>query len=281
MANRKEDISAQTPIMIDPRILNNYYSQDNEISLVDLWLSLVKQKNVLFLTTFIFLVLAVLYILLVPETYTYKTDISVGTQAQAQAQAQDQDQDQLVQSPEAIVAILDNAIIPKILRQQHQQDPDNKLDVSASTPMNTDSVLLISKGTLEQKKAITELHQQLISILAEAHRNKVVHTINYLNDELISLQSMLTKLTEQAKSNASYNEKITLQIINLENNIRETKRSISEFTETKSVMGTIQSINPTNKSSKLILAVSIILGLFMGIFTALFANFLAKVKEKN
>lgn len=265
------------PIIIDPRMLNNYYDHDDEISLVDLWRSLVKQKSILFLTIFIVVALAVLFIFLTPETYTYKTDVSIGTQAQAQAQ--------LIQSPEAIVANFDNAIIPKILRQQHQQAPENKLEVSASIPKKTDSVLLSSKGTIEQKKAITELHQQLISILTEAHRNKVLHTVNYLNDELISSQSMLAKLSEQSKSNANNSEqltlKITMQIINLENNIRKTKRSIAGVTDTKSAMGTIQSIKPTNKSSKLILAVSIVLGLFMGIFVALFAGFIAKVKEEK
>lgn len=275
MPNQKEDTSTQTPIMIDPRMLTNYYSQGGEINLIDLWLSLVKRKKVLFLTIFIVVALAVLYISLAPEIYTYKTDISIGTQSPSQSQSQ------FIQSPESIVASLDNAIIPKILGQQHQQNPNNELDISASSSKDTDSVLLISKGTAEQKKVISELHQQLISILAKAHHNKVIHTLNYLNDELISLQSRLIVLTEQAKTNTNYNEQITLQIINLENSIRETKQSISQFTETKSSLGTVQSIRPTSKSHNLILVISLVLGLFMGIFAALFAGFLAKVKVQK
>lgn len=275
MTNKPNLSENPNQIIIDPRMLSSHYNSDDEISLVDLWLSLVKQKNILFLTTFIIVALTVLYIFLIPDTYTYKTDISIGTQGQGQGQGQ------LIQSPEAILANLDNAIIPKILRQQHQQSPENKLEVSASIPKKTDSVLLSSKGTNEQKKAITELHQQVISILAEAHRKKVLHTLSYLNDELISSQSMLAKLTEQSKSNPNTYEQITMQVINLENNIRMTKRNVALFTDTKSAMGTIQSIKPTNIDSKLILAASIVIGLFMGIFTALFANFLAGIKEEK
>ena len=281
MSDKPTDNPLNNPIIIDPRMLNNYYDQDDEISLVDLWLSLVKQKNILFSTMLAVIIMAIIYVVAMPETYTYKTDIAIGTQAQVQAQAQAQAQAQLIQSPEAISANLDNAIIPKLLRQQHITQPDNKLGVSASIPKKTDSVLLTSKGTIAQKEAIAELHQQLITILAESHQTKIQHILDYLNEELISSQSMLFKLNKQLQSSAGDNEQSTLQVINLENNIRQTKRSIAEFTPTRSAMGTVQSVKSTNKSSKLILAVSIILGLFLGIFAALFAGFIAKVKEQS
>jgi len=266
-------------------MLNSYYDQDDEISLVDLWLSLVKQKNILFSTMLVVIVMAIIYITMVPETYTYKTDIAIGTQTQtqtqSQSQSQSQSQTQLIQSPEAIAANLDNAIIPKILRQQHLNQPDNKLGVSASIPKKTDSVLLTSKGTSSQKEAIVELHQQLIIIIAKSHQNKIQNILNYLNEELISSQSLLLELNKKLQYSADENQQVTLQVINLENNIRQTKRSIAEFTPTRSAMGTVQSVKPTNKSSKLILAVSIVLGLFLGIFVALFAGFIAQVKEKS
>jgi len=273
MTDKPTDNSINNPIIIDPRMLNSYYDQDDEISLVDLWLSLVKQKNILFSTMLVVIVMAIIYITMVPETYTYKTDIAIGTQTQTQTQ--------LIQSPEAIAANLDNAIIPKILRQQHSAQPDNKLDVSASIPKKTDSVLLTSKGTSSQKEAIVELHQQLIIILAKSHQNKIQNILNYLNEELISSQSLLLELNKKLQYSAGENQQVTLQVINLENNIRQTKRSIAEFTPTRSAMGTVQSVKPTNKSSKLILAVSIVLGLFLGIFVALFAGFIAQVKEKS
>ena len=155
------------------------------------------------------------------------------------------------------------------------------MSVSASIPKKTDSVLLTSKGTVDQKEALAKLHQQLITILAKSHQNKIQHTLDYLHDELISSQSMLVELNKKLQSSAGDNEQVTLQVINLENNIRQTKRSIAEFTPTRSVMGTVQSVKHTNKSSKLILAVSIVLGLFLGIFAALFASFIVKVKEQS
>jgi hypothetical protein len=271
VTNKPIDPSINNPIIIDPRMLSNYYVQDDEISLVDLWLSLVEQKKVLFSAMLTVIVSAILYIIVIPETYTYKTDITIGTQAQAQ----------LIQTPEAIAANFDNVIIPKLLTQLHFTQVDNKLNASVSIPNKTNSVLLTSKGTVTQKEAIIKLHQQLITILAQSHQNKIQHIQDYLNEELISSQSMLTKLNNKPQSSAGYNEQITLQLINLENNIRQTKRSIAEFTPTHSAMGTVQSVKSTNISSKLILAASIVLGLFLGIFAALVAGFIAKVKEQS
>ena len=271
MSTTPTDNTNNNPIMIDPRMLNNYYNHDDEINLIDLWLSLVKQKNVFFISLFLAVAVATVYIIVTPETYTYKTDISIGTQTQTQ----------FIQSPQAIVANFNNAIIPKILRQQYINQPDNKLNVSISIPKKTDSALLSSIGTIEQKEAITKLHQQLINILSESHRDKVAHMLTYLNDELISSQATLARLIEKSTSTVSNSDKILMQIVNLEDTIRQAKRSIAQFTDTHSVMGTVQSIKPNNKSSKLILAVSIILGLFLGIFAALFAGFIAKVKEQS
>ena len=274
MDKKPEDATA-TPILIDPRMLNNYYDHDDEINLVDLWLSLLAHKNVFFIIFIFIISLAAIYITVTPKTYNYKTDIAIGTQTSQTSQTQ------LIQPPEAIAANLENAIIPKIVMQQHLKHPNNKLDVTVSIPKNTNSVLLTSKGTLDQKEAITKLHQQLINVLAESHRKKAASMLDYLKDELTSSQSMLTKLSAQSKQLSANNDQITLQLINLENTIRETKRNIAQFTETHSAMGTVQSIKPANKSSKLILAVSIVLGLFMGVFAALFTGFLTKVKEQQ
>ena len=277
MEKKPEEVTA-SPILIDPRMLNNYYDHDDEINLVDLWLSLLAHKNVFFIIFIFIISLAAIYIAVTPKTYNYKTDIAIGTQTSQTSQTS---QTQLIQPPEAIAANLENAIIPKIVMQQHLKHPNNKLDVTVSSPKNTNSVLLTSKGTIDQKEAITKLHQQLINVLAESHRKKAASMLDYLKDELTSSQSMLTKLSAQSKQLSANNDQITLQLINLENTIRETKRNIAQFTETHSAMGTVQSIKPANKSSKLILAVSIVLGLFMGVFAALFTGFLTKVKEQQ
>ena len=266
----KMDNKSITPSFIDPVIINNYQIHNDEASLVDLWLSLVAQKKVFFITTALSVTLAIIYILIMPETYTYKTNISIGTQAQAQ----------LIQSPDEVVTYLDSAVIPKLLKQQHLNQPDKKFDVSASSPKKTNSVLLSSKGTIAQKEAIMKLHQQLVDTLVESHQDKASHTLYYLNEELTSSKATLSKLTKLSKSRTGNNESVMMQIINLENNIRATKQNIARFSDTRSAMGTIQSIKPT-KSNQFILVISIVLSLFIGFFATLLARFLVKVKERS
>ena len=267
----KPEENTVTPIVIDPRMFNAYYNHHDEISLVDLWLTLLKHKKVFFSVAITIILLAIAFILSTPKTYTYKTDISIGTQSQSQ----------LIQSPEAIAANLDNAIIPMVLGLQHQKSPENKLNVTASIPKKTDSVLLTSKGTKQQRDAIVELHQQLISILAESHRKKIQSTLDSLNDELHSSEVLLATLETQSKIQNIQNEQVMLQMIDLQNSIRQTKRKFAQITDTHSALGTVPSIKPTNKKTKLILAVSLILAFFAGLFATFIAEFLVKVREKS
>jgi len=103
----------------------------------------------------------------------------------------------------------------------------SKLGVFVSIPKKTDSVFLMSKGTIAQKESIAEIHQQVITILAKSHQTIIQHILDYLNEELNSSQSMLVELNKQLQPSAGNNEQSTLQVINRENNIRQTKRSIA------------------------------------------------------
>ncbi len=273
MTDKREDNA--TPIIIDPRLLQGYYNHDDEISLADLWLTLVEQKRVFFTVFITLILLALLYVLITPKRYEYKTVITIGTQAQAQAQAQAQ----LIESPASVKARLDNAIIPKVLMQQSQHaDP---LDISVTVPKNTLSVLLASKGTQDQEHAIRDFHNQLIQILHDAHQRKTAPLLTYFQEELSSTQTLLDNLHAQKKQPTKEQNDLTMQIINLENLLHELKLNLALFSQTRSDMGTVRSAKPINKSSKLILAVTVVLGMFAGIFAALFAGFIANIKNKK
>lgn len=271
MTKKTINTSLTDPVIIDPRLFNNYSDSGDGVSLVELWILFVKYKKMLFISMLAVIVLAFVYMLFIPEQYIYKTDISIGTQSESQ----------LVQSPEAIVANLDNAIIPKLLKQQHIKQPGNKLKVFASIPKDTDSVLLTTKGTVDQGTAIITLHKQLIAILAESHTSKTQHMVDYLKDDLISSQLMLDELNNKTLGSQGDNEQIILQIISIKENIRKTKRNIAEFTPTYSALGTIQSLKPTNKNIKIIIVASLFIGLFIGTSSVLFAGFLDKVKNQS
>ncbi len=81
---RKPEETMTTPIIIDPNMLNNYYNQGDEISLVELWRSLVEQKTVFFATFLIILIAGCAFSLIQPTLYEYSTTIEIGTQADIQ-----------------------------------------------------------------------------------------------------------------------------------------------------------------------------------------------------
>jgi hypothetical protein len=271
-----------TPASNSPEVMSSDSHHNDEINLVDLWLSLVTHKKVFFITTALIIFLAVLYIKILPsssEVYIYKTDLVIGTLAKTMPDAPPHPR--LIQSPETVIANLNNAIIPMFLSQQHLAQPTNKLNVSASIPPKTKYILLTSKGTNEQQDTITKLHQQIVSLLNESHQNLIQSITVSLNEDLNKLQSVLPKLLDQLKDDATYNEALTSQILAIEEKIRQTKRTIAQFRDTHSAMGTVQTVNPSKGIEQIILAGSVVLGLFMGLLAALFASFLVKVKEQS
>jgi len=261
----------ENPIIIEPQILHNYYDSRDETNLVDLWLALVKQKKVFFLTTFSVIIMAMVYVTFVPATYIYKTNISIATINSAGSGAQ------IIQAPTSIIARLVSEVIPTVIRQNGGQ-ANSMLNVSASIPTKTNVVLLTSKATIKQKQNIAELHQNIIELLSKSHNKKSNRMLEYLNQELSHSQAKLGKMFESLKISGA-NELIIMQIIDMENYIRKTKLSITQFTNTQSELGTVQSIKPTNKGSAQIIAITVLLSLFLGIFSALFANFLSKVRQ--
>jgi|GEM_PF-3578285 len=264
----KSKSASTTHIVLDPREINSCLIHSDDFSLVDLWLSLVLQKRAFFFVVALCLILAVIYSTVSPRTYSYKTNISIGMQAAGE----------YIQSPDSVVAYFNNAILPKVLKLQHLAFPDNNLDVSISIPKNTNSVLLSSEGTTHQKEAIIILHKQLVDALVKSHQNRVARTLSYLNDDLDILNLRLSKLIKLSES--ANNDLLTMQIIELETNSRETKKDIIQFTNTHSEMGTVQSPKPT-QNRLLFLTASTIFSLFLGLLAAAFANFFVKVKEKS
>ena len=267
MPAKRKSVST-THNVLDPREINSYLIHSDDFSFVDLWLSLVLQKRVFFFAVALCLILAVIHSTVLSRTYSYKTSISIGMQQGGE----------YIQSPDEVAEYFNNAILPKVLKQQHLAFPDNELDVSISIPKNTNFVLLSSKGTTHQKEAIVILHSQLVNALVKSHQNRVARTLSYLNDDLDNLNLRLSRLIKLSESDN--NVLLSMQIIQLETNSRETKKNIIQFTNTHSEMGTLQSSKPTH-NHLLFLTVSTIFSLFLGLLAAAFANFFVKVKEKR
>ncbi len=106
MTTKKSAEKDQQPLAIqDPRLLPAYYQED-EISLVDLWLVLAKRKRLIAAVAGTIAVAGLLYALLMPRAYTYTTSIEIA-----------RDGDKLLESPQTVLAKLQESYIPLVLTE--------------------------------------------------------------------------------------------------------------------------------------------------------------------
>jgi len=175
MSNQETDSANNKPIIIDPRILNNYYSQDDEINLVDLWLSLVKHKESFFITFLLIIGFGVIYTILQPVIYNYSTTIDIGTKA---------DKETLIQPVGTVKSEVNSAYINQAL---HDYYNDNDIiTISVDNPNDTSLIILKSHGTSEESEIHLTIHQNILDRLTAKHNVTSKAIIEEFNTKKLS-----------------------------------------------------------------------------------------------
>ena len=168
-----------------------YY--EDEISLIDLWLILIRQKKVLIVIFLVCAISGLLFATLKPDTYTYTTSIEIGTQVQ-------KDNIRPIEDPQTLLAKLQESYIPLMIHEYfkaHSGENKEDFEVKARVPKESQIIVLESKGSEAQAPTYLALqqrivdkvkqdHQRIVGILkkeVENQRNKAISKLNELKDE--------------------------------------------------------------------------------------------------
>jgi len=252
-----------SPITIEPQKLYTDDDRVDEISLVDLCLILIEKKIIFFSAVITAMIFGIIYTYNPSDIYIYKTDIVIGTN----------DENIPLQTPTDSLSELVNSIIPLV----SNLNPASNLNVTAILPKNSKNLLLTSIGTKEQADDIIALHQQLVSRMAVSHRNKIKHLHEYYSEELLAIESQLEKLENEHKTEANTNIQVTEQTIKLGENIRSIKINIARITNTRSIHGTISSLNKPSGAKWYKLVAILVFAIFVGILAVFVIEFVHKV----
>lgn len=243
------------------------YSTDNEISLIDLTMVLVKRKTMIAVIFILITALSITVTLFTPKTYTFSTTIDIGSQII----------DNTIipfETPQALVPKLHYSFIPQILSEHRQSYPDDntKYRVRSSVPSGGNIVLLEIEGTENQtdtlKKLLQTTSQKAIkdhSRIFQSVKNNLEARINQATNNLKSLEKSNNNGTEIAMTQNTI-ELLSSQLENLRN--------------TREIMPPIRSSDPTSGSRKIIVIFSSFAGIFLGIFAAFFTEFVSKVQQR-
>ena len=93
-----------------------------------------------------------------------------------------------------------------------------------------------------------------------------------------NIASRLTQATSELQALKNSNDNET-EITTQQNLVETYSSQLANLRETREISSPMKSIEPTGTSRKLIVIISAFAGIFLGVFSAFFAEFVAKVRE--
>ena len=147
------------------------YYQEDEISLIDLWLVLVKRKKFILFTTVGMLVLGLAYVLFTPKKYVFHTALEIGTTL---VRTSDGLATQLIDRPETVIAKLQESYIPATQHELAQRQGDERWmpDVEARIAKKSQIVTIEAKGSANREKDYLTMLNHILGRLKADHQRQ-------------------------------------------------------------------------------------------------------------
>lgn len=270
---------------------------EDEISLVDLWLVLMRRKGVVLGITVLCLALGVGYAMQKPVVYDYRTGIEL-----AEVHGGPESKGLEVLTPKAgAVVLLRDVIIPEQRgRVSGEEDSGPRVQVVE----NGGEARLMLKSTAEPKnrKKVEKLHSAVGDALAERHAPVFEKRVEVVSRPFAKRAEMLKKqmqfLENQLKqlSKRSYTQNGIQSLVDAQQmgDMREAlAESRVKHSDAESAIEVIreashptrieflaaESEDPAGTGKSLIAALSLVLGLMLGVFGAFFIEFLRTARK--
>jgi len=272
--------------------LNDYY--EDEIDLYELWLIIKKRKAAVILTTLLFLFVGVVYSVLSRDVYRIASIVFLP-----------QEDGKAIVSFDATKEIIDS--LNSKFRNEKFKELSKLLNVEASklkTVSNVSAEPLGRRGNKEafllevdgyDKRSLPVISNATVEFLKSnplvkekiQERKKVILTeLNTLEKKLPSLQSDAKELKKRILNSSDLKVlginplDIETSVINLKNRIAELKYKLNFGIQNYEILFSQVSDKPVKPKKGLIIAVSLVSGLFLGIFLAFFFEWLENVRER-
>jgi Chain length determinant protein len=135
---------------------------DDEISLIDLWLVLVKRKKVFFYIILASIVIGLFAAFLLPVKYEYSTSIEIGTRSGNVA----------IEPTQSVLAKLQEGYIPLALSSYNTDAPEETeiLDIKSSVAKGSDIIRLSVVGIEHDEKIYIQLLNDVVEKIKADHK---------------------------------------------------------------------------------------------------------------
>ncbi len=176
---------------------------DDEISLVDLWLVLVKRRNILLAIILAFLAAGVTFAVIKPVVYKYSAVLQIGLVSSIAADVKGAD---YIETPTNVLQKLTSSYIPLVLTEYLEQHPDKKSAprVKASIAKKSDLITIETRGQEMDSLAFQNIINNIIGYIQKDHQPQMDITRGRLDSSLqraeIALSVLNNPLTMREKA---------------------------------------------------------------------------------
>ncbi len=176
----------------------NYMTQEVDISLVDLWIS-IRRYKLRFMFVFSFVVLAGLLFayFAYTDTYSLVSTIQIGTR-------ENNDATLPIESPESLLLKIDNSIIPSYTSSWIQQNNfTGSLETKSSNPKNSNIILITNRANSDDVGLLSEFQKGLVKIIIDDSKRMINSFKSNVESELrlaqVELDNLKNPLTLENK----------------------------------------------------------------------------------
>lgn len=243
------------------------YEHDDEISLVDLAVILIRRWKAMAVIFVVVVGIAVAAAFLLPKSYQYTSLYSVAEYTNQNGQRVG------VESPASAVAKVQNLYLGQATRKLLEKHELESLpfEVSASNPSNTLLLQLDSEAAEDNQSLVSELHQQIIDRLQQDQAQLVERRHDSLERQLTSAKQALESAQQSDSPSAAE------LIATYYSRISDLEGQLNELREGEVTQHAVQSLESTGAGKKLIVTVGIALGGILALMGALLIQFFGYV----
>ncbi|MCT8470182.1 Wzz/FepE/Etk N-terminal domain-containing protein [Chromohalobacter canadensis] len=241
--------------------------RDDEISLVDLAVILIRRWKAMAVIFVVVVALAVAAAFLLPKMYQYTSLYSVAEYTNQNGQRVG------VESPASAVAKVQNLYLGQATRKLLEKHELESLpfEVSASNPSNTLLLQLDSEAAEENQPLVSELHQQIIDSLQQDQAQLVERRHESLERQLASAKQALESAQQSDSPSAAE------LIATYYSRISDIEGQLNELHEGEVTQHAVQSLEPKGSNKKIIIALGIVLGIMLAIMGAFLMQFIGLI----
>ncbi len=189
---------------LELRELPSPYAED-EISLVDIWLVLVRRRFILVATVLACILAGLLFALLRPPSYAFTTMIQIGRIVELPEQnessaVRSRATGDALESTETVVAKLNEGYIPKVVAAYVDEADDRAAPkIEASSPKQSDLVLIKSEAAKKGAELHLNLHKKITETLLADHADLIGNFRISVELKLTQAQSKYESLSDETR----------------------------------------------------------------------------------